>query len=146
MTSPSTVSKRMSGDRTFLDTNILLYLLSGDPRKADLAEGLVVPGATINVQILNEFASTTIRKLGMKPPAVRDILRTIRRLCTVRDLTVSTHDRGFDLAERYGFSLYDALVVAAAIDAGCQTLYTEDMQHGQRVGGLIIRNPFMAHP
>jgi predicted nucleic acid-binding protein len=132
-----------AGD-VFLDSNVLLYLLSSEPAKADRAEALIERGGVISVQVLNEFTSVASRKLAMRLPDVREILSTVRRFCAVTPLTVETHDLGLDIAERYGFSIYDASIVAAALLAKCRTLYSEDMQNGQRIEGVTIRNPFAA--
>ncbi len=88
----------MSATEVFLDTNVLLYLVSGDSEKADRAENLLASGGTINVQVLNEFASVAIRKLGMQLSAVREILTTVRAICTVNALDADTHDLGLDLS------------------------------------------------
>lgn len=131
--------------KVFFDTNVLLYLLSGDAAKADRAEELVARGGTIGVQVLNEFASVASRKLGMSHAEIRDVLEPIRAICAVTPLTLEIHDRALGLAERYGFSIYDALIVAAALEADCGTLYTEDLQDGQVIdGSLTISNPFKA--
>ncbi len=132
----------MSATEVFLDTNVLLYLVSGDSEKADRAENLLASGGTINVQVLNEFSSVAIRKLGMQLSAVREILTTVRAICTVNALDADTHDLGLDLIKRHGFPFFDALIVAAALLAGCRLLYTENMQHGRTVDRLRIRNPF----
>ena len=127
----------------FFDTNVLLYLLSANEKKADRVEEILTPGSTISVQVLNEFASVAMRKLGMKVAEVREALDPIKTICTVVPLTVLIHQRGLQVAERYGFSIYDALIVAAALDADCVTLYTEDLQHGQVIDRtLTITNPF----
>ncbi len=132
----------MSG-RTFFDTNVLLYLLSGDASKADRAEGVLASGGIVSVQVLNEFAAVGIRTLGMTWTEIADVLDTVRRLCSVEPLTVETHDRGRDLAVRYGFSVYDAMIVAAALIAGADMLYSEDLHNGLRVeGSLLVCNPF----
>jgi predicted nucleic acid-binding protein len=86
--------------------------------------------------------SVATRKLAMRLSEAREILVTVRAICSVAPLSVETHDLGLDLADRYGFSVYDSMIIAAALQAKCQTLYSEDMQHGQRIGGLTIRNPF----
>lgn len=129
--------------KVFFDTNILIYLLSDDAAKADRAEDLVVSGGVISVQVLNEFAAVASRKLGMSLAEIRDVLEPIRAVCEVLPLTLEIHDRALQLAERYGFSIYDALIAGAAMEAGCGTLYSEDMQHGQCIEGVLtIRNPF----
>ncbi len=133
----------MSATEIFFDTNILLYLLSADADRADRAEVLIGEGGVISVQVLNEFASVASRKLGMAWAEIRDVLETIRTLCRVEPVTVDAHEHALHLAERYGLSFYDAVIVASALLAGCQTLYTEDMQNGQRIEGrLLLRDPF----
>ena len=133
----------MSGGEAFFDTNVVLYLLSGDAAKADLAEGLLATGGVISVQVLNEFSAVASRKLHMAWPEIRDVLAQVRAVCTVEPMSVDTHDRGTQLAERYGLSTYDALIIAAALLAGCTALYSEDMQDGQVIEQrLVIRNPF----
>ncbi|OGV73106.1 MAG: pilus assembly protein [Methylophilales bacterium RIFCSPHIGHO2_02_FULL_57_10] len=127
----------------FFDTNVLLYLFSGDDVKADRAEALLAAGGVVSVQVLNEFASVASRKLAMPWAEIQTVLRDIRRLCKVAPLTVEAHERGLELVQRYGFSLYDAMVVASALEVGCATLWSEDFQDGLRVdGALTIRNPF----
>lgn len=133
----------MSAAKAFLDTNVLLYLLSADTVKADRAEAVVASGGIISVQVLNEFASVASRKLGMSVAEIRDVLAPIRTLCPIEPLTAATHDQALDLMARHGFSLYDAMIVATAQLADCDTLYSEDMHDGQIVDGrLIMRNPF----
>lgn len=137
----------MSGTRAFLDTNVLLYLLSGDVAKADRAESVVTAGGVVSVQVLNEFASVARRKLALAWPDIREVLTAVRAICPVVPLTLETHSRGLALAERYGFAVYDAMIAAAALDSGCDTLLTEDLQHGQSIeGSLTVRNPFLNLP
>ena len=132
----------MSDARAFFDTNVLIYLLSADSAKADRAETLIAAGGTVSLQVLNEFVAVATRKLGMRLPEIREILSATRALCTVEPLTIATHELALDLAERFNLSFYDALIVAAATAANCTVLYSEDMQDGQRIEGLTIRNPF----
>lgn len=127
---------------TFLDTNVLLYLLSGDTRKADRAEEVVAKGGVVSVQVLNEFVSVATRKLGMTVAESAEVLGSVRRLCTVVPLDEETHDLGVAFAKRYRLSIYDAMVAAAARQAGCTTILTEDLQDGARIDGVRIRNPF----
>jgi predicted nucleic acid-binding protein len=128
----------------FFDTNILLYLLSSDDRKADRAEMLLGGGGVISVQVLNEFASVATRKLSMSVSEVREVLSTLRTLCDILPLSIENHDLALDFAERFHLSIFDALIVASAVIAKCGTLYSEDMQHGQKIEGTTIRNPFLA--
>ena len=133
----------MSG--SFFDTNVLVYLASGDPVKANRAEEVISGGGTIGVQVLNEFTNVARRKMRMSWPEIRTFLSTLRGLLTVQPITVETHEAGLALAERYNFSTYDAMIAASAIEAGCDTLWSEDMQHGMALKeGLRIVNPFRA--
>ena len=129
---------------SFLDSNVLLYLASADPLKANRAETVLAVGGTISVQVLNEVANVARRKMAMSWEEVRAFISGLRALLETIPLTISVHDRGLELAERYGLSIYDTLIVAAALEAGCDTLYSEDMQHGMRIGeSLTIVNPFV---
>jgi predicted nucleic acid-binding protein len=133
----------MSGAKAFFDTNVVLYLFSTDTRKANRAEELLAHGGQISVQVLNEVANVARRKLGLSWHEVIEITTQIEALCSVAPLTVQTHARGLQTAERYGLSVYDGMIVAAALLSGCHSLYTEDMQDGQLIDGqLTLRNPF----
>ena len=125
----------MPNYKAFIDTNILLYLLSADADKADRAELIVRKGGLISVQVLNEMANVARRKLAMPWREINELLALIRSVCSVEPLTIETHDRGRRVAERYKLSVYDAMIVAAALIAGCETLHSEDMQDG-----LLIDN------
>lgn len=130
---------------SFFDTNTLLYLVSSDRAKAERAEELVAQGGVISVQVLNEFANVARRKMGLAWAEMRTILDTLRGLLHVRALTLEVHSSGLALAERHRLSIYDAMIVASALDAGSKTLWSEDMHHGLVVGGgLTILNPFQA--
>jgi len=129
--------------KTFIDSNVLLYLLSTDTDKADRAEEIVQTGGLISVQVLNEITNVARRKLTMPWVEINEILALIRLVCPTEPLTIETHDKGKLVAERYGLSVYDAMIVAAALLAGCETLYSEDMQDGQLIDQqLRICNPF----
>ncbi len=132
----------MNASDAFLDTNVLLYLLSSDAAKADRAEALAAAGGVISVQVLNEFVSVASRKLRMRMSEIREVLSAIRAVCSVEPLSIETHDLGFDLAQRFGLTIYDALIVAAALLAKCRIVYSEDLQDGQVIEGLTVRNPF----
>jgi len=129
----------------FLDTNVLIYLLSADPLKADQAETVVRAGSLVSVQVLNEMTNIMRRKLAMSWEEINDVITIIRSICTIESLTIDTHDRGRLIAKRYGFSVYDSMIVASALLAGCKILYSEDMQHGQLLDQqLRVCNPFIS--
>ena len=130
--------------KPFLDTNVLVYaVLSDDPRRPT-AERLLAAGGTISVQVLNEFANVARGKLNWPWLDIEATLALVRsRSRRVRDIAVSTHEAALLLARDHGLAFYDALIVAAALEAGCDTLFTEDMQHGRKFSSLTIINPFI---
>ena len=112
------------------------------PPRAERARLLLADGGLISVQALNKFTNVARRKLGQPWGEINEKLGAVRALCEVKPLTVATHERALTLAERYGYQIYDALQLASALENGCSILYTEDLQHGQQIEGLTIRNPF----
>ena len=135
----------MSGERprAFLDTNVILSAASMDQSKAARAEALIEAGGLISVQVLNEIANVARRKMALAWPEVHALLDSVRRLLQVAPLTVETHRESLALSERYGLSIYDAMIVAAALEGSCETLWSEDMQDGLVVNNrLIVRDPF----
>ena len=133
----------MNAADAFFDTNILLHLLSSDAAKADWAEVALAIGGVISAQVLSEFSAVALRKLGMSLDEVREVIAPIRAVCRVEPLTEKTHDLGLQISERYGFSVYDSMIVAAALLAECSVLYSEDWQDGQVLDKrLTVKNPF----
>lgn len=126
----------------FFDSNVLLYIASNDLPKRQRARELLANGGTISIQVLNEFAAVTSRKYGRSMDETRAALHDIRLVCSVQVADIHTHERGLDIAERYRFSIYDSMLLASALEAGCRTFHSEDLQHGQRIESLTIRNPF----
>ena len=129
--------------RPFVDTNVLLYLLSSDAAKADRAEAVLAGRIVISVQVLNEFANVARRKMRLEWRAIEQALRDIRRFAEVFPLTLETHERGIALASRYQLTVYDAMITASALEAGCETLASEDFSAGQKFERLTVRNPFV---
>ncbi|TCU76867.1 putative nucleic acid-binding protein [Bradyrhizobium sp. R2.2-H] len=129
---------------SFFDTNVLIYLLSGDAAKADRTEQALLGGGVISVQVLNELANVARRKMRLSWQETHTLLDSLRGLLTVYPVTLDIHDTGLGLAERYGMQTYDAMIAASALHAGCQTLLSEDFQHGMVLKeGLRITNPFV---
>jgi predicted nucleic acid-binding protein len=134
----------------FLDTNVFVYLFDEtDPVKRDVADRLIHRSLAngsgcISYQVIQETMNVVIGKLGATPEQMRrlmeDILFPLWRVKPTRTL----YRRGLEMRTRYGFAVYDSLIVAAALEAGCGTLYSEDLQHGQRIEGLTIIDPFRA--
>jgi predicted nucleic acid-binding protein len=111
----------------FFDSNVLLYVASRDPAKADRAERLLGKGGMISVQVLNEITNVARRKMGMSWAETRTFLSLLRSLLPVQPLTIDVHETGLALAERYGLSVYDAMIAASALLADCDILWSEDM-------------------
>jgi predicted nucleic acid-binding protein len=128
---------------SFFDTNVLVYIAGNDQAKADRAEAALARGGAISVQVLNELANVARRKIRMSWADTHAFLEAIRGLLTVHPLSVEVHETALDVAERYGFSIYDALIAASALHAGCDTLWSEDLQHGMTLEQCLrIVNPF----
>lgn len=135
----------MPDTKPFIDTNILLYLLSDNTGKADRAEEIVREGGRISVQVLNEFANVARRKLAMSWGEINEALKLLHSVCPTDSLTLETHERGLLVAERYRLSIYDSMIIASALIGNCEILYSEDMQDGLLVNQqLRILNPFKA--
>lgn len=127
----------------FIDSNIILYLLSGDPVKADLAESILEKGGIISVQVLNEVTSICSRKLKMSWEEIDTVLLAVKTACDVVPLTVESHEKAVELSTRYQLSFYDAHICASAILAGATVTLSEDMQNGMEIDGMTISNPFI---
>jgi predicted nucleic acid-binding protein len=130
--------------KVFFDTNILIYAVTKDDPRSAQAEELLASGGVLSVQILNEFVSVALRKIRMPWTDVREALDAFRDLCpSPLPITMEVHETALKIAQTHGYGIYDALVVAAALEARCATLYSEDLQDGQTIEGqLTIRNPF----
>ncbi len=126
----------------FFDTNVLVYA-QGPGAKGDAARGALMDGGIISVQVLNEFANVLRRKFRLEWNIVAAAVADARELFdSIRPLDIETHEAAIALAEAHGFSFYDSLIIASALQAGCETLLTEDLQDGRRIDGLVIVNPF----
>jgi|ERR1700678_3097003 len=128
----------------FLDTNVFVYAVVQDDPRSQKAGELIAEGGTVSVQVLNEFVDVVRRKAKMPWDEVRFAMENIRVLCPdPAPITLDTHREASAIAERCGYRIYDALIVASALEAKCTILYSEDMQDGQVIDGrLTIRNPF----
>ncbi len=111
--------------------------------KRSKASAILTNRPTISVQVLNEFVNVVRRKLKKEFAEIAELLAPIRFKCEVVSITESTHDLALRISQDHKFKIYDANIIAAAELAGCNVLYTEDMSHGQRIGGITIRNPFV---
>jgi predicted nucleic acid-binding protein len=129
--------------RPFLDTNVILYAFRRDDPRGEMAESLLSSGGTWSVQVLNEFVAVARRKFDKSWEEVRRALDILRVFCPEpAPLTAETHERAVQIAERYGYSIFDSLIIAAALQVGASILYSEDLRDDQVIEGLRIRNPF----
>ena len=128
---------------SFFDSSVLLYLASVEQAKSERIEKLVAGGWTISVQVLNEITNVAQRKMRLSWVETRTFLSSLRGLLSTEPLTVDTHERGLAIAQRYGLSVYDAMIAAAALSANCDTLWSEDMHDTLLIESRVrIRNPF----
>lgn len=134
----------------FFDTNVLIYAMGFRAERlldsrSETAEELISRGGLVSVQVLNEFVDVASRKMKRNWEMIAEYLEVIESLCgKALPLTAEIHGMAVELSRRYGYRIYDSLIVAAAMQAGCTILYSEDMQHGFTIGKLTIVNPFLA--
>ena len=134
-----------AADKPFFDTNIAIYAFTASDARKAAAIRLFDKGGTVGVQTLNEFANVASRKLRVPWEQIRQGIEAICLLCpSPVPVTLAIHSHATRIAERWGFGLYDSLMIAAALESGCNILYSEDLQDGQVVEGLTIRNPFLS--
>jgi len=128
----------------FFDTNVLVYAFANDDAKRARAQQILAVGGVISVQVLNEFANVLSGKQRQDWPRIEAALVVVEAwFRSIRPLTLDTHRAALAFARDDGIGIYDALIVAAALEAECVTLFSEDMQHGRRFGDLEVVNPFL---
>lgn len=131
--------------KAFIDTNVVIYALGSNSAKTSLAAPLFANNPTISTQVLSETANVALKKLALPLPETGKLLAMLEATCRVEIVTPATMQRALDISGRYGYSWFDSLIVATALEAGCDTLYTEDLQHGQVIEGkLTVTNPFIS--
>ena len=127
----------------FFDTNVLVYAFTADPKQG-VAQMLLADGGTISSQVLNEFTCVARGKHKRSWGDIEAALDAVRlQVDAILPLTAETHASAVALARDHGFSFFDALIVAAALEAKCTVLMSEDFQHGRQIGNLRIQNPFI---
>jgi predicted nucleic acid-binding protein len=134
----------MSG-KVFADTNVLLYLLSEQDPRNTRAAAIFGSRPTISTQVVNEFAVNCLRKAGKTREETAALALALLDCCDVQAVAESTVRLGLTLSTRYRLSIWDAMILASALEAGCEVLYSEDMQHQQLIEErLTIINPFVS--
>jgi predicted nucleic acid-binding protein len=128
----------------FFDTNILLYALSADEQRKERVADLLSTGGVLSTQVLAESANVMRRKFGCAVTEIEAFHEALLSVCRLRLIERETVRGALEIAGRYGFSVYDSLIISAAQEAGCTALFSEDMQHGQVIDTrLTIINPFL---
>ena len=129
--------------RQFFDSNVVLYLLSDNQTKANCSEEIVEQGGVISVQMLNECVNMMLKNLTVARPEIDEFLAVIKSISDIVPLSVEVHEGALELLDKYQLSWYDALIVSAAIESDCDTLWSEDMHNGLVVNKtMTIRIPF----
>ncbi|EIC21588.1 PIN domain-containing protein [Thiorhodovibrio frisius] len=127
----------------FIDTNVALYSMSEDQAKRRQALSILTCHPTLSLQVLNEAANVMRRKLGFDVRVISDVLKRWLHESQLHPLSPSTLLSALEIGDRYGFSHYDSLIIAAALESRCTTLYSEDLQDGQVINNrLTVVNPF----
>ena len=135
---------------SFIDTNVFIYQLEAlDERKATIADriirdGIASGGACISFQVVSETLNTVLRKaeIPLDGEGARSYLETVLAPLYRIPPTTNLYQRALDIQARYRYSFYDSLIIAAALLEGCSQIYSEDLQNGQHIEGLTIRDPF----
>lgn len=138
----------------FIDTNVFAYTVDrSEPEKRDAARELVRRGVesgrgNVSYQVVQEFLNLAVRKFAvtMKLSDAEDYFTNVLQPMLSVHSSPALFREALHIHARYKLSWYDSLIVAAALSAGCDTLYSEDLQHGLRIGTLTVRNPFEPKP
>jgi predicted nucleic acid-binding protein len=132
-------------DKSFLDTNVLVYCYTEtEPEKQAVAVALAEQSDTwVSTQVLQELSNTLRRKFKISWPNIDATLQEVSQNLSLHKNTYATIIDATRIAERYGFSFYDCLIISSCLAIGCNVLYSEDLQHGQLIDGILeIKNPF----
>jgi len=130
--------------KVFADTNIVGYLISSDLVKRERAKVIMRDKPVISTQVANEFINICMKKTKLGLTVTHRLVKALLTLCPVMPIDVQTVRDAMKIAERYQFSHWDSLIIAAAQQAGCTILYSEDLQHGQLIDQLTLINPFQS--
>ena len=136
-------------DRAFVDTNVLVYTISTEPEKQRISRTLVVqvPEVVVSAQVLSEFTNACLRQELLALDEIEPIVAAWAQAYEVVPVEAGTVQRAYALKRRYGYSWWDSVMLSAALDAGCEAFYTEDLQDGQLIESrLRLINPFTSSP
>jgi len=138
----SLIEKKQTAGKVFFDTNVLLYTLTVGA-KAETAYEIMGLGGYISVQVLNEFVNVSRKRYKLSWDHIEIMLGILRETMIVSSVTLDVHEAAIIIAAQTGYTIYDSSILAAAKIAGCDVVFSEDMQHGQAVMGVTIVNPFL---
>ncbi|MBS1500416.1 MAG: PIN domain-containing protein [Bacteroidetes bacterium] len=131
-------------NKIFIDSNIVLYILDVDQHKSSIAQKILLSRPLISAQILTEVANVCKRRFKYSKEQVLSLWSDLLMDCVCVETGATTFFTGVALSKKYDFQVYDSLIVAAALNADCEVLYSEDMQHGMVIENkLTIVNPFV---
>jgi len=134
----------MHADKIFIDSNVMIYAyFNQDEKKQRISKHLISQNSVISTQVLQEIANTLRRKIKVDYSIIRLLLQECQQNSTLHINTSETIFSALDISERFGFSFYDSLIIAAALESKCTILYSEDMQHNQKIKNLTVKNPFI---
>lgn len=134
----------MSASKIFIDSNIMLSLFDGDERRKSFAASLPKQNHTISTQVVNENVNVCLKKIKLTKAEAFSHGTFLMDNFNLVQIAPTTIQRAFVISDKYGFSFWDSLILSAAIESGCDTLYSEDMQNGQVIEKtLTIINPFL---
>jgi len=130
--------------KIFIDTNIIIYSLGQTSTKAQIAAPLFVGSPSISTQVLSETANVAYKRLALSLFEIRQLINSLAAMCKVEIISFPIIELAINIQEKFCFSSYNSLIIASALGAGCDTLYSDDMQNGQEIDGrLHIVNPFI---
>jgi len=143
----SLIEKSHMNDRIFLDTNIIIYAYSNDePKKQEVANTILEEYGSqilISTQVINELSNTFFRKFKLKAQAVEDVVLELNSNFSIVNFNLQTQLKAIKIKEIYQLQFYDSMILATALENGCNIIYSEDMQNGQIIENqLTILNPF----
>lgn len=134
----------LTKDKVFIDSNVFLYLLSNDERKKLIAIHLLSKRPVISVQVINENMNAALRKLKVPENKAIEHTKTLMAECAVKPIMKQTIVVAFNILQTYHYSYYDCMIIASALEAKCNALYSEDLQHNQIIQKTLkIINPFL---
>ena len=130
--------------KCFADTNVAIYAVDADVAKREKALAILATRPVISTQVVNEYLNVLLTKRKLGRADANELARALMATCDVAAVTPDITELAMNIGERYQISHWDTRIVAAALAAGCDTLYSEDLQDGQVFEGqLTVKNPFV---